>query len=184
MIQEKYTPPLSAHDYFNTQILPSDINAAERTETGVGRYEQHDNKVEFILVRGGSGKIVVNAGSYELHRGDMFCICSHHFHRLEATPGQKLEFTECRINGGMFLYIASCPYYRPSSISIPYAPIHLHFDEEATARIETMFRRIANDSRPNSQMSFFSIVRLFGLMERYGSTTDLVPGFEDGAQEE
>lgn len=173
MKKHKYSSPYLAKDYFSKDILPSTVLAGRKTIRQSIPYRQHD-EMEFMLVRSGTGTVTVNAHSYPVSRGSLFCFSPGQFHKLELDKGNRLEVTECHINSGMYFYISACPYYHTDMPDIPTPPIYAHLQEEGTIQVTKLIDELAAECEKTpiqeNQSAFFRLMKLFGILEKHAVT--------------
>lgn len=170
MKKSKYSSPYLAKDYFSKDILPSTVYAGRKTVRQSIPYRQHDD-MEFILVRSGSGTITVNARSYPVSRGSLFCFSPGQFHKLELDKGSRLEITECHLNSGVYFYVSACPYYRTENADIPTPPVYAQLDEPLAQQVTRLLDEltVSCEKTPinENQPAFFLLMKLFGILEKY-----------------
>jgi len=182
MKKSKYSSPYYAKEYFSKDILPSEIYAGQIIIRQPVPYRRHD-EILFMLVRGGSGTVTVNAYSFPVSRGTLLCFSPSHFHKIAPHKGSRLEMAECHMNPGVYLYITACPYYRPSADKLPIPPVLAQLGEQETRKTEQLMEDLASviNKAPitENQPAFFLLMKLFGLLEVNGVSAENCVSLKD-----
>ena len=170
MKKSKYSSPYLAKDYFSKDILPHDVYAGRKTIRQSIPYRQHED-MELMLVRSGSGTVTVNARTYPLSRGSLFCFSPALFHKLELDKGSRLEITECHMNSGVYFYLSACPYYIAETAEIPTPPVYAQLEEPLTRQVTQLMDELGASCEKTpiseNQPAFFLLMKLFGILEKY-----------------
>lgn len=172
MKKRKYSSPYYSRDYFSKAILPTEVYAGRKTIRQQLPYRQQD-EIKFMLVRSGEGTVTVNARSYPVCRGSLFCFCSSHFHKLDMGKGDRLEVSECHVNSGVYFYISASPYYRTNTMDLHSPPVYAQLDEARTVQVTELIDQLSVlcEKTPitENQPAFFLLMKLFGILEKYAS---------------
>lgn len=172
MKKRRYSSPYLSRDYFSKDILPHTVYAGRKIIRQNIPYRQHD-EIEFLLVRSGEGTVTVNAQSYPVSRGSLFCFSPSHFHKLDLGRGDRLEISECHVNAGLYFFITACPYYRADTADLPAPPLYAQLDETRTQQVTQLLDQLAAESErgpvAESQPAFFLLIKLFGILEKYAA---------------
>lgn len=126
-----------AHDYFVKNVLPDDIQAHTRTIKAPTAYANNRDET-FMLVRSGTGKMLINGLEYKLSPNTLVNLGP--FHRYRFIPGKSspLVITEARMNSGTYVYMIANPYLKMEHFSVP--------SEPPVVRLKGLLAEIANDS--------------------------------------
>lgn len=175
MKKSKYSSPYLAKDYFSKDILPSNVYAGRKAIRQNIPYRQHEN-MEFMLVRSGSGIVTVNARTYPVSRGNLFCFSPGQFHKLELEKGSRMEVTECHINPGVYFYLSACPYYHSKTGVVPTPPVHAQLSEPLTLQVIRLMDELGASCEKTpiteNQPAFFLLLKLFGILEKYADPNE------------
>ena len=175
MKKSKYSSPYLAKDYFSRDILPNAVYAGRKTIRQTIPYRQHDD-LELMLVRSGSGTVTINARSYSVSRGSLFCFSPAQFHKLELDKGSRLEITECHMNSGVYFYLSACPYYCADSSDIPTPPEYAQLNEALTQQVTCLLDELGASCEKTpiheNQPAFFLLMKLFGILEKYSNRAE------------
>ena len=170
MKKSKYSSPYLAKDYFSKDILPTAVFTGRKTIRQNIPYRQHED-MEFMLVRSGSGTVTVNARSYPVSRGSLFCFSPGQFHKLELDKGSRMEVTECHMNSGVYFYLSACPYYCAKGADVPMPPVHAQLNEALTQQVTRLLDELTTSCEKTpineNQPAFFLLMKLFGVLEKY-----------------
>lgn len=126
-----------AHDYFVKNVLPDDIQTHTRTFKSATPYTNNRDQI-FILVRSGSGKMMINGLEYKLCPNTLINLGPFHRYRFIPAKGTPLEITESRINSGAYVYMIANPYINEKHFYVPSEPPVIH--------LRGLLADIANDS--------------------------------------
>lgn len=126
-----------AHDYFVKNVLPDDIQAHTRTIKVPTAYANNRDQT-YMLVRSGTGKMLINGIEYKLSPNTLINLGP--FHRYRFLPGKDspLIITEARINSGTYVYMIANPYVKQENLFVP--------SEPPIAHLRGLLAEIANDS--------------------------------------
>lgn len=126
-----------AHDYFVQNVLPDDIQAHTRTIKAPTAYANNRDET-FMLVRSGTGKMLINGLEYKLSPNTLVNLGPFHRYRFIPGKGSPLVVTEARMNSGTYVYMIANPYLKMEHFSVP--------SEPPVVRLKGLLAEIANDS--------------------------------------
>lgn len=110
-----------AHDYFINNVLPDTIQARTTKLTAATSYANNNDET-FILVRSGTGKLLVNGLEYTLKADTLINLGPFHRYRFFPTQGEYLEIAEARMNSSTYVYMIANPYLKCENLFIPSQP--------------------------------------------------------------
>ncbi len=179
MSASDYCSAYFSRDYFSNVMLPIEVEAGRRSVSSVVPFTQQEDML-LLLVRGGTGTIVVNAKQYEARRGLMMCLSPFHYHMLIPDEGSSLDLWECRYTLGASLYITACPYNALSNLDMPYAPQSAYLTESSTRMAERLLETLESSSRraPKADnLPYLILIYLYGILtrEKFPPATFLKP---------
>lgn len=116
-----------AHDYFINNVLPDTILARVTTLTAATSYTNNRDQT-FILVRSGSGTLLINGVEYQLKPDTLINLGPFHRYRFLPAKGEYLELAEARMNSSTYVYMIANPYLKCEQLFVPSQPpvVHLH----------------------------------------------------------
>ncbi len=100
-----------AHDYFSKTVLPDEIRTVLRRIKAPTPYANNREQV-FMLVRSGTGKIVVNGIEYRLKPNTLINLGPFHRYRFIPDVGKIMEIVDSRMNSGTYVYMIANPYLK------------------------------------------------------------------------
>ena len=110
-----------AHDYFTNNVLPEDIRTHLRRIKAPTPYANNRDQV-FMLVRAGTGKMVVNGIEYRLKPNTLINLGPFHRYRFIPDVGKMLEIVDSRMNSGTYVYMIANPYLKMEQFFVTSAP--------------------------------------------------------------
>lgn len=126
-----------AHDYFTNNVLPNDICTHLRRIKAPTSYANNRDQV-FLLVRAGTGKIVVNGIEYKLKPNTLINLGPFHRYRFIPDVGKILEIVDSRMNSGTYVYMIANPYLKLEQFYVT--------SEPPVVYLTGLLADIANDS--------------------------------------
>ena len=110
-----------AHDYFTNNVLPEDIRTHLRRIKAPTPYANNRDQV-FMLVRAGTGKMVVNGIEYKLKPNTLINLGPFHRYRFIPDKGTALEIADSRMNSGTYVYMIANPYLKRKKFFVTSEP--------------------------------------------------------------
>lgn len=126
-----------AHDYFINNVLPEEIRTHLRRIKAPTPYANNRDQV-FMLVRSGTGKMVVNGIEYRLKPNTLINLGPFHRYRFIPDMGKMLEIVDSRMNSGTYVYMIANPYLKMDQFYVTSEPPVVH--------LTGLLAEIANDS--------------------------------------
>ena len=126
-----------AHDYFTNNVLPEDIRTHLRRIKAPTPYANNRDQV-FMLVRAGTGKMVVNGIEYRLKPNTLINLGPFHRYRFIPDVGKMLEIVDSRMNSGTYVYMIANPYLKMEQFYVT--------SEPPVVYLTGLLADIANDS--------------------------------------
>ncbi len=126
-----------AHKYFVQNVLPHNVQARLHSVSRPTSLFQNREET-FLLVRSGSGSLVVNGLEYKLRPDTLAMLGPFHSYRLVPDLGKTLDLYYAQINCETYVYMIANPYYRQRKMIVP--------SEPAVAQLSGVFAEIARQS--------------------------------------
>ena len=169
-----------AHDYFTNNVLPDDIRTHLRRIKAPTPYANNRDQV-FMLVRSGTGKMVVNGIEYRLKPNTLINLGPFHRYRFIPDVGKMLEIVDSRMNSGTYVYMIANPYLKRKQFFVTSEPPVVHLTgllaEVANDAMSGLLAEMENKSEDRMQLCFCYMMDLFGIItdkmpKSYFSKTD------------
>ena len=161
-----------AHDYFTNNVLPEDIRTHLRRIKAPTPYANNRDQV-FMLVRAGTGKMVVNGIEYRLKPNTLINLGPFHRYRFIPDVGKMLEIVDSRMNSGTYVYMIANPYLKRKQFFVTSEPPVVHLTgllaEVANDAMTGLLAEMENKSEDRMQLCFCYMMDLFGII------TDMMP---------
>lgn len=125
------------HEYFINNVLPENIQARVVHINSATSYTDNRDQT-FMLIRSGSGKIVINGLEYSLKPNTLINLGPFHRYRFLPAKGKSMEIAVARMNCGTYMYMISNPYLKCDEFPVP--------SEPAVIYLKGLSAEIANDS--------------------------------------
>lgn len=169
-----------AHDYFTNNVLPEDIRTHLRRIKAPTPYANNRDQV-FMLVRAGTGKMVVNGIEYKLKPNTLINLGPFHRYRFIPDIGKMLEIVDSRMNSGTYVYMIANPYLKRKQFFVTSEPPVVHLTgllaEVANNAMDGLLAEMETKSEDRMQLCFCYMMDLFGIItdkmpRSYFSKTD------------
>ena len=172
-----------AHDYFAKTVLPDEIRTYLRRIKAPTPYSYNREQV-FMLVRSGTGKMVVNGIEYRLKPNTLINLGPFHRYRFIPDVGKILEIVDSRMNSGTYVYMIANPYLKMEQFYVT--------SEPPVVYLTGLLADIANDSmngllrEMNSNRNNSTSISFCYMMDLLGILTEKMPRsyFQHGASSE
>ena len=156
-----------AHDYFTNNVLPEDIRTHLRRIKAPTPYANNRDQV-FMLVRAGTGKMVVNGIEYKLKPNTLINLGPFHRYRFIPDIGKMLEIVDSRMNSGTYVYMIANPYLKRKQFFVTSEPPVVHLTgllaEVANDAMDGLLAEMETKSEDRMQLCFCYMMDLFGII--------------------
>ena len=156
-----------AHDYFTNNVLPEDIRTHLRRIKAPTPYANNRDQV-FMLVRAGTGKMVVNGIEYRLKPNTLINLGPFHRYRFIPDVGKMLEIVDSRMNSGTYVYMIANPYLKRKQFFVTSEPPVVHLTgllaEVANDAMDGLLAEMETKSEDRMQLCFCYMMDLFGII--------------------
>ena len=156
-----------AHDYFTNNVLPDDIRTHLRRIKAPTPYANNRDQV-FMLVRAGTGKMVVNGIEYRLKPNTLINLGPFHRYRFIPDVGKMLEIVDSRMNSGTYVYMIANPYLKRKQFFVTSEPPVVHLTgllaEVANDAMDGLLAEMETKSEDRMQLCFCYMMDLFGII--------------------
>ena len=156
-----------AHDYFTNNVLPDDIRTHLRRIKAPTPYANNRDQV-FMLVRAGTGKMVVNGIEYRLKPNTLINLGPFHRYRFIPDKGTALEIADSRMNSGTYVYMIANPYLKRKQFFVTSEPPVVHLTgllaEVANDAMDGLLAEMETKSEDRMQLCFCYMMDLFGII--------------------
>lgn len=156
-----------AHDYFVNTVLPEDIQAHLRRIKTPTPYNNNRDQV-FLLVRSGTGIMVVNGLEYKLIPNTLVNLGPFHRYRFIPDKDQELEIVDSRMNSGTYVYMIANPYLKMDQFYVTSEPPVAHLSglmaEIANDSMNGLLEEMENRSKDTTQLCFCYMMDLMGII--------------------
>ena len=156
-----------AHDYFTNNVLPEDIRTHLRRIQAPTPYANNRDQV-FMLVRAGTGKMVVNGIEYKLKPNTLINLGPFHRYRFIPDIGKMLEIVDSRMNSGTYVYMIANPYLKRKQFFVTSEPPVVHLTgllaEVANDAMDGLLAEMETKSEDRMQLCFCYMMDLFGII--------------------
>lgn len=169
-----------AHDYFTKAVLPDEIRTQLRRIKAPTPYANNREQV-FMLVRSGTGKMVVNGVEYFLKPNTLISIGPFHRYRFIPDVGKILEIVDSRMNSGTYVYMIANPYLKMDQFYVasepPIAYLTGLFADIANDSMNGLLREMNNSKDNSTSLCFCYMMDLLGILtEKLPSNFKRSPG--------
>lgn len=166
---EGFTQPMTSMDYFFSSEADSQpfIKAAPRT-AAVETPIRHNESITLIYIKSGRGRISINAGVHELHRGVLMAISDYQPYKI--TPeGGVLHYVECQFPYLLFLYFMANPYFRFRSPGFGAQPVYADLDEKNAETVERLmgYILVSHSKGRHGDREILQIMEVFGFLIKF-----------------
>ena len=156
-----------AHDYFTNNVLPDDIRTHLRRIKAPTPYANNRDQV-FMLVRAGTGKMVVNGIEYRLKPNTLINLGPFHRYRFIPDVGKMLEIVDSRMNSGTYVYMIANPYLKRKQFFVTSEPPVVHLTgllaEVANDAMDGLLAEMETKSEDRMQLCFCYMMDLLGIL--------------------
>ena len=156
-----------AHDYFTNNVLPEEIRTHLRRIKAPTPYANNRDQV-FMLVRAGTGKMVVNGIEYRLKPNTLINLGPFHRYRFIPDVGKMLEIVDSRMNSGTYVYMIANPYLKRKQFFVTSEPPVVHLTgllaEVANDAMDGLLAEMETKSEDRMQLCFCYMMDLFGII--------------------
>lgn len=156
-----------AHEYFVKNVLPDDIQAHTRTIKSPTAYANNRDET-FMLVRSGSGKMLINGLEYKLSPNTLVNLGPFHRYRFIPAKGSPLVITEARMNSGTYVYMIANPYVKQEHFFVPSEPPVVRLSgllaDIANDSMDSLLEEMAKSSPDKTQLCFCCMLDLLGII--------------------
>lgn len=153
-------------DYFIKSILPLTVKGARKVVTKATPRIQNENEL-VLLVRSGTGRMIINNEDFELKRGVFMCLGPFHNYALKPDPGSSLELLEGATSCSAYMYILSCPYLKVKEMTVPAPPAVTLLTEEETVDAEQTLQLLCGSTDSDyfcDKLKFLYMMKLIGIL--------------------
>lgn len=161
-----------AHDYFTNNVLPKEIRTHLRRVKTATPYANNRDQV-FMLVRSGTGRMMVNGIEYRLKPNTLINLGPFHRYRFLPDAGKTLEIVDSRMNSGTYVYMIANPYLKMEQFYVT--------SEPPVVYLTGLLADIANDSmnglleEMNVRSDSSTSLRFCYMMDLLGIITEKMP---------
>lgn len=156
-----------AHDYFSKNVLPDDIRAHFQRIKAPTPYANNGDQV-FMLVRAGTGKMIVNGLEYALRPNTLINLGPFHRYRFLPDEGKTLEIIDSRMNCGTYVYMIANPYLKMDNFYATSEPPVVYLTglgaEIANDAMEGLLEEMKSSLDDRLQLCFCYMTDLMGLI--------------------
>jgi mannose-6-phosphate isomerase-like protein (cupin superfamily) len=156
-----------AHDYFAKTVLPDDIRTHLHRIKSPTPYANNRDQV-FMLVRSGTGKMVVNGLEYRLRANTLINLGPFHRYRFIPDNGKTLEIVDTRMNSGTYVYMIANPYLKMEQFYVTSEPPVVNLtgmlSEIANESMNGLLREMENPSADSTSLCFCYMMDLLGIL--------------------
>lgn len=156
-----------SHDYFVENVLPDTIQARLRRISAPTPYVNNRDEV-FLLVRSGTGVMMVNGLEYKLRPNTLINLGPFHRYRFLPDKGQQLEIADSRMNSGTYVYMIANPYLKMEQLFVPSEPPVVYLSgllaDIANDAMKGLLEEMENKSDDRMLLCFCYMMDLFGII--------------------
>lgn len=155
------------HEYFINNVLPDNIQARViRINTATSYTDNRDQT--FILVRSGTGKIIINGLEYVLKPNTLINLGPFHRYRFLPDNEKKLEIAMARMNSGTYMYMIANPYFKCEQFDVPSEPPVVYLKgfpaEVANDSMNGLLAEAKSNAPDKISLCFCYMTDLFGII--------------------
>ncbi len=156
-----------SHNYFVENVLPDNIQACLRRISSPTPYVNNRDEV-FLLVRSGTGTMLVNGLEYKLRPNTLINLGPFHRYRFIPDKGQQLEIADSRMNSGTYVYMIANPYLKMEQFFVTSEPPVVYLTgllaDIANDSMKGLLEEMENKSEDRMQLCFCYMLDLFGII--------------------
>lgn len=156
-----------AHDYFTKNVLPDDIRTHLRRIKNPTPYTNNREQV-FLLVRSGSGRLIVNGISYELRPNTLVNLGPFHRFRFIPDAEKTLEVVDSRMNSGTYVYMIANPYLKLKQFYVNSEPPVVYLSgllaDIANDSMAGLLQEMETNYEDKNHISFCYMMDLLGIL--------------------
>lgn len=156
-----------AKDYFTKNVLPEDIRTHLHRFKAPTPYANNREQV-FMLVRSGTGTLVVNGEEYRLCPDTLINLGPFHRYRFLPDKGKTLEIVDTRMASGTYVYMIANPYLKMDQFYVtsepPVAKLSGALADIARDSMDGLLKEMQNQGTDRNSISFCYIMDLFGIL--------------------
>lgn len=156
-----------AHDYFSKTVLPDEIRTVLRRIKAPTPYANNREQV-FMLVRSGTGKIVVNGIEYPLKPNTLINLGPFHRYRFIPDIGKIMEIVDSRMNSGTYVYMIANPYLKIEQFYVTSEPPIVYLNgllaDIANDSMNGLLREMNSNCDNRTSICFCYMMDLFGVL--------------------
>lgn len=156
-----------AHDYFAKTVLPDEIRTYLRRIKAPTPYANNREQV-FLLVRSGTGKMVVNGIEYRLKPNTLINLGPFHRYRFIPDVGKIMEIVDSRMNSGTYVYMIANPYLKMEQFYVTSEPPVVYLSglmaDIANDSMNGLLREMNNNRSNSTNICFCYMMDLLGIL--------------------